>query len=53
MVKKEETPPMPEYMKADPDKYHLVRSAYNGALVWEAKDTPFSCSVASETYWSS
>lgn len=32
---------------------HWVRSAMNGAEVLEAVDTPWTCSVQSETYWCS
>ena len=31
----------------------MVRNLMTGALVEEAADTPYSCSVASESYWSS
>jgi hypothetical protein len=33
--------------------YHQVRNCMTGQLVWESVDTPWSCSVASEAYWSS
>lgn len=33
--------------------YHQVRNLMTGQLVWESVDTPWSCSVASEAYWSS
>ena len=32
---------------------HTVKSAYNGAICEESIMTPWSCSVASETYWCS
>jgi hypothetical protein len=31
--------------------HKIVRSAMNGAMVVEAIDTPWACSVASEAYW--
>lgn len=33
--------------------FHWVQSVMNGAWVQEADGTPFTSSVASETYWSS
>lgn len=33
--------------------FRKVRNAMTGAEVWEKADTPFSCSVASESYWCS
>lgn len=32
-------------------RLRLVRNAASGALVLESNDTPFTCSVASESYW--
>ena len=31
----------------------FIRNIMNGKLVEESKDTPYTCSVASETYWCS
>ena len=33
--------------------YREVRNAMNGEIVEERYDTPYSCSVASESYWCS
>jgi hypothetical protein len=32
--------------------YRRVKNIMTGDLVWESVDTPWSCSVASEAYWS-
>lgn len=32
---------------------HQVKNFMTGEMVWEDINTPYSCSVASETYWSS
>lgn len=34
-----------------PIQMRSVRNMMSGAQVWEAMDTPYSCSVASESYW--
>lgn len=34
------------------ERLRIVHSAYNGAAVLESNSTPWSCSVASEAYWS-
>ena len=31
--------------------YHMVKNVMNGALVQEAVDTPYGCSVSDEAYW--
>jgi hypothetical protein len=36
-----------------PSTHHVVKNFLYGGEVVEAKDTPWCCSVASETYWSS
>ena len=43
----------PETGEKAPKGEQWVKSAMNGAWVKEAIDTPFTCSVASETYWAS
>lgn len=35
-----------------PVEHRQVRNLMSGALVWEPKDTPYTCSVSSESYWS-
>lgn len=35
-----------------PPEYELVHNARFGGMQWQRKDTPWSCSVASEAYWS-
>lgn len=40
-------------LRDEGDLYRAVRNAMDGRLVKERKDTPFACSVASETYWCS
>ncbi len=44
--------PLAEF-NARPVKMRLVRNLMTGLMVEEPEDTPFICSVASETYWSS
>ena len=34
-----------------PEDMHFVTNLMSGKQVLEAKDTPYSCSVASEAYW--
>jgi hypothetical protein len=36
-----------------PIQMRQIRNLMSGKKVWESMDTPWSCSVASETYWSS
>ena len=36
-----------------PEDKKLVTNIMSGLLVIESKDTPYTCSVASETYWCS
>lgn len=43
----------PETKEKAPKGQHWVRSAMNRAWVLECDGTPFTCSVASETYWCS
>lgn len=31
--------------------YHMVKNVMSGALVREAVDTPYGCSVGDEAYW--
>ena len=42
-----------DYVKKGYDKRtHMVRNAMTGEMVEENVNTPYSCSVASEAYWS-
>ena len=43
---------MDEYRAATEDKTRLVRNAMTGQMQEEAMNTPYSCSVSSESYWS-
>lgn len=42
-----------EEYKSQPTKTHLVKNLMTGKMVEEPIDTPWRCSVASESYWSS
>lgn len=40
-------------LKSRAPKTHMVRNLMSGKMVEERIDTPYTCSVASETYWAS
>ena len=42
-----------EFGRPAREGYHLVRNIMTKRVVEEQDDTPWCCSVASETYWSS
>lgn len=47
----EQTKTLAFYLKTAEAEYQLVRNARFGGFCVEHKDTPWSCSVASDAYW--